>query len=1168
MNILFAVFAIAFLTLSSAARTVIELGSVEDNAAETMELKRKVRVPESAAGMSAYVDVRLVCTRAEVLLDGVRAGAIDYPGGEVEVTKLVKPGSEQTIELKVSAYPRNEKTLDFNAPDRATAAKSTVENRGAWGAKLEFRGRDWCLRRTLVACDTARKRIAFRPVYEKGREPDGAAKLRVRVTGCGVDKTFEGAAKGFVAEFSEAKTWDLDTPENVYTAAVSVVAGQQAHDNKRGQQAHDNKIDEMEAFEFGFREVRVKGKDILLNGTPVHLRMVNATPLTSRKFKRESGTIGEWIGKWEKLGFNGFIADNYNWRPGVTRDPEEFLSECDRRGLAFSFTLPSLSEFTERELREKEEKREELRAFQEYVIRRWGNHPSILLYGMDHNQLGYHGDMNPLRMNGDYDIVKEKGERCYLDSKRPVAELVEKTARELDPTRPVYHHESGTFGAFHTCNIYLDWAPRQERSDWLEEWSKNGVKPMFFVEWGAPHISSWSSYRGPLFIWRNHVYQNILASEYASAYIGDAAYDASPICHEVLKREESFWNRHERANWGWYNLKLKDWDNCYSSIQKRFLDDNWRSHRAWGISAIVPWDQGHAFREDGVTLTPMGEAFARWNGRDCSFIGGEAPFTDKRHLFRAGDKIVKTLVMLNDRRRAEKVRWEARLADGKGREVAKREGGAEIAAGARQDARIEFALPENAEGRYRLKAKFVHSDGSVERDEFSIDIVKRIEPKLDGARFFLYDPKGTTAAELKRLGIPFDLIGGAAGGGMRGLAGAAGGGDLPDGAKVIIGREALTPEIYREFVQPLRERHADVLIFEQSAKTLAALGFRVQTIGLREAFPIGGDWSWGRIKPEMLRDWAGEATLVGAYLENLPAKETEYPRTDWAGFSNTRVWRCRNRGSVASVVPEIPTLGDWRGIVRGGFALEYAPVIEQRWRDSSVVWCQLDVSGRSERDPAAEELVKRLCEYTARKVYAGHGASAIGFKAFFELRDRGVRFNQDEKAPLASRIVVSSGCGKKPAEVDGIVEKGGYVVALGLSAEEVSEWSPVKLAMAATNECFYSRIERFEGPLRGLSNADLAWHGSMAFDAFLDSDERSNAALMVVPYGKGAFVFWQVPPWKIDVENRPYLKASRKHADHMLMRILSNCDFSFEEKNIRYGDVPAAEDDPYRYYRW
>ena len=122
--------------------------------------------------------------------------------------------------------------------------------------------------------------------------------------------------------------------------------------------------------------------------------------------------------------------------------------------------------------------------------------------------------------------------------------------------------------------------------------------------------------------------------------------------------------------------------------------------------------------------------------------------------------------------------------------------------------------------------------------------------------------------------------------------------------------------------------------------------------------------------------------------------------------------------------------------------------------------------------------------------------------------------------------------------------------------------------MAHTNGCYASRIEKIPPELDGLSNADWQWHGSMEFDAFTEKVPDGNAAIRVVRHGKGALVFWQVPPDAIDEKSRPYLRTSKRRAQWMLSRIMGNIGVSSGETKIRYADTPLADDDPYRYYRW
>ena len=181
----------------------------------------------------------------------------------------------------------------------------------------------------------------------------------------------------------------------------------------------------------------------------------------------------------------------------------------------------------------------------------------------------------------------------------------------------VYNHQSGDLGSMHTVNIYLNWAPRQERSDWLEHWATEGVKPVFFVEWGLPHISSWSSYRGPDFIWTTPALQQVWDSEFAAPYVGQSAYDMTSVKVKSMTHEEELWAGGKPFAWSNLNQYLSQQKENYREIQALFASDNWRSHRAWGISAMLPWDQEGLWEwRDNSRRKTAGPPTTTSNGRE------------------------------------------------------------------------------------------------------------------------------------------------------------------------------------------------------------------------------------------------------------------------------------------------------------------------------------------------------------------------------------------------------------------------------------------------------------------------------------------------------------------------------------------------------------------------
>ena len=118
---------------------------------------------------------------------------------------------------------------------------------------------------------------------------------------------------------------------------------------------------------------------------------------------------------------------------------------------------------------------------------------------------------------------------------------------------------------------------------------------------------------------------------------------------------------------------------------------------------------------------------------------------------------------------------------------------------------------------------------------------------------------------------------------------------------------------------------------------------------------------WPGSRRRSLHDWRGEATLLPPRL-TYELRPRYGPTVKWCDIPVTRVWRCGNRGNVASVLIEKPARGDFLPIVDGGFSLQYSPLMEYHEGRGLVLFCQLDVTGRSEPEPAAESLATQSAE--------------------------------------------------------------------------------------------------------------------------------------------------------------------------------------------------------------
>lgn len=1195
-----------------AQRVFLASWLAERGAAKAFEqawYKRRIAVPQAWQGRRVALDFTMLQTHVRAFVDGAPCGELWYPGGELELTGQLKPGSEQELALLVTARPLTAERNAFMAPDRIVTDKASVKLKGVTGdlflCAMPAAGR---LAGAQVCTSVRDRAITF--AAETAGLGNGPYRLRAEVSGCGdARRTFasesltpdaDGVLR-FTAPWADAKLWDTDTPQNRYTATLSLTSDT------------GEPLDTLTPVPFGFREIRIAGRDFLLNGTPVHLRALHNASANGKSDTASVSSASELCRRMFAYGFNAIIGGNYDFTPGSVGYLDGLLEACDQTGMLMAFSLPHVKDFGNK--LDDPAVAERYRKQTAWLIRRARNHPSVIFYAMNHNSTGYYGDQNPLKIDGVYEIPEvEKSKSAWWERNRKQARITDAIAKAIDPTRPVYHHQSGNLGDMHTVNCYLNWAPIQERSDWTEHWATQGVKPLFFVEWGLPHISSWSSYRGPKFIWRCEAFQSLWAAEYAAQFWGDAAYRDNAAAAKALDHEEALWAKGKPFAWSTLNQPLRDLAQNYTEVQARFAEDNWRSHRTWGVSAMLPWDQGDFWKrvaetpaadvKDGLknlkcpgivsdrTLpgkqfiedtgvpeayvpTAMGKALLRWNMPDCAFIGGPVEsFTSKDHVFVPGSKVQKSLAVINDRRRPQRVSWKWCLwKDSK--VVLENSDATTVAPGSKALVPVVFTFPKQAKDgeQYLLTATFTFEGGATRLDDLLLTAVLPPQGKVSVKPVLLYDPHGLTAALFDRLRVPYVLFDGTRVPGTNEV--------------VVIGREALD-ENGLPWLAGLSSG-LRVLVFEQRAAVLEGLlGFRIAERGSRALFPRFAHPVTQGLEAANFRDWTGSATLLPPHLEGLPAAETHDPKWRWCGFENTHVWRCGNRGNVASVLIEKPARGDWRALVDGEFDMQYAALLETVEGLGRVIFCQLDVTGRTAVEPVADRLVVSLLDYMDRaKPEAKRAVVCLGDACETLARELGAAKSSPGagSSGASGRLLVVSGQAVAPQGLFQGIEQGMNVLCLGMSGEELKSWCPEPVETVRTNACF-TRIEKLPPELNGLCNADWAWHGRVSFDALaVPEGERASAspALRVLRHGKGSVVLWQAPPWMIDEKAKPYLRTSKRHANALAARLLGNLGAAFgvtplgerfavpvEQAWLKsyYLDTPVPEDDPYRYYRW
>jgi beta-galactosidase len=1179
--------------------------------------EREMNIPANWIDHKVSLYAEYINSLAIVYVDGKKAGEIRFPSATVDISALCTPGKTHKLTLLVIAMPLKGVMLSYTDSASAREIKGAVARRGLCGDVFLTGTRKGPRIANVKISTSIRKDEVTIDAGIDSLPPESEYSLRIQVLDkSAVAANFKSARfkaddlrNGHIhltEKLKPLKLWDIHTPQNQYDLIVSLI------------DSNSRELDKSLPLRFGFRELWIDGRDFYLNGSRIFL---SAVPLDNAEVGAAWATYKAARESFERLksfGINFVYSHNYGCEPGSHLSFTEILKAADDTGMLVALSQPHFSHY-----QWKGENADQTNGYAHHArfySEVAGNHPSVVFYSMSHNATGYSEDMNPDMIDG----IQDPRDTWSLNNSR-LALRAEAIVNQIDPTRIVYHHASGNLGSMHPMNFYPNFVPIQELSDWFEHWSTTGVKPAFMCEYGAPFTWDWTMYRG----W----YKG--EREFGSAKVPWefclAEWNAQFLGAQVYKISDS-----EKANLRWEAKQFEAgktwhrWDYPVEVGSKRleerypvfakYITENWRAFRAWEVSANSPWEYEHFWKaRDGVKrdrmnlpvdwenlqrpgyspdyiekryermdlafertdwiATPAAEALIRNNKPLLGFIAGKPEaFTSKDHNFLPGQTVEKQIILINNSREAVEARCEWTF------DFPERQSGTtniSIPTGEQSRVPIQFNVPpKTAAGAYSMKAVIHFSNGEQQEDSFTVNVLAPTEENVQlASRIALFDPIGETADWLKTKGIKFDVVQPTT--------------TMDSYDLLIVGKAALNLTNQVPDISAVRNG-LKIVFFEQTPDALEKrLGFRVAAYGLRQVFStIPNHPILKGIHADHLHDWIGSATLLPPRL-TYEMRPRYGPTIQWCGIPVTQIWRCGNRGNIASALIEKPETGNFLPILSGGYSLQYSPLLLCPEGKGLLVFCQLDVTARTEADPAADKIAANLLQYVAdwkptppRQIfYAGdaEGNDYLTTLGFTVAPFTGQPLTQETILIVAPKGTES--LSRFKAQIAEWLHSGGHLLAIGLSAAEANRFLPLNLSTTQSEHISsYFDSPGMDSPFAAISPPDL--HNRAPRDFPLVTDGANVLGDGVLAWADGLnILFCQIVPWEFKDVGKPNIKKTRRHLAFLTSRLLSNMGAQSEnllvgrfsapprdhEKRFAHGlylDQPEEWDYPYRFFRW
>ena len=338
-----------------------------------------------------------------------------------------------------------------------------------------------------------------------------------------------------------------------------------------------------------------------------------------------------------------------------------------------------------------------------------------------------------------------------------------------------------------------------------------------------------------------------------------------------------------------------------------------------------------------------------------AYIGGKPePATSKDHNFRPGETVEKQIIVINNSRETVtgECRWSLGNAPGSaGRKSIK------VVTGQQERVPIRIPLPGHGiPGSYDLKTTVDFSTGETQEDAFTMHVL----PARSRARAGSCPSKRGCPHRQRRgsrYSTPRAKPARSSTGWRSGIKSVDAAADLSPFDVLIIGKGALTASGCGAPYRSGSRRFESARFRADRGGSGTPSGVSLPRIRSESGVPAGTRSSASG------RNLRRNTCVTGAERRRYFQPSLRYemrpghgPTVNWCDIPVSHVWRCGNRGNVASVLIEKPACGDFMPIVDGGYSLQYSPLLEYREGLGFILFCQLDVTGRTESDPAAEKL--------------------------------------------------------------------------------------------------------------------------------------------------------------------------------------------------------------------